>query len=140
MDLLARREHSRRELARKLARVDEASTELIAEVVDELAAGGLQSDQRFAEALARRRASLGYGPLRLVAELREHALEAEGRDAGVEITAPEWTERARTARCKRFGEALPGTPREVARQLRFLQYRGFTTEQARQALGRADDT
>ena len=137
MGLLARREHSRQELARKLARGGaEADPALVGSVLDELAAEGLQSDRRFADALARRRVETGHGPLRVIAELREHGLEA---GESVDVSDPEWLQRARAALARRFGEAVPRVPREVARQLRFLQYRGFTAGQARRALDARDD-
>jgi regulatory protein len=46
---------------------------------------------------------------------------------------------AREARRKRFGSAGPADFRERARQGRFLQYRGFSSEQIRAALGPGDD-
>ena len=55
-------------------------------------------------------------------------------DAGTD-----WPELARAVREKRFGAGAPADFRERARQARFLQYRGFTADQVRQALGSAAD-
>ena len=48
---------------------------------------------------------------------------------------PDWVERARSVRQKKFGKSLPADYAGKAKQARFLQYRGFTGAQIRQALG-----
>lgn len=138
MNMLARREHSSQELRRKLGfkGFDDAE-------VDEALAGlrqdRLQSDQRFIEALVRSRINKGCGPLRIQAELREHGIAEERIAQAVDANAEEWRERIEEVRRKRFGAARPGDMSERARQMRFLQYRGFTTEQIRSAMRRAGD-
>ena len=131
--LLSRREHSRRELVRKLARVTSDAT-LVEHAIDRLAEQGLQSDERFAAALVRRRTSSGHGPLRLLGELREHGIDSPTIETALAEAAGDWHRVAAAARAKRFGEAPPASRHELARQLRFLQYRGFTSEQARRAV------
>lgn len=137
LDLLARREHSAVELRRKLVRrgVGEGEAE---ELVAGLAGARLQSDGRFTEQYAASRRERGYGPLRIAAELRERGITGEliARLAGT--NDPDWGERARAARDKRFGATRPGNARERARQERFLQYRGFTSEQIRRAFDSDD--
>ena len=60
-------------------------------------------------------------------------------DAALEAAAEDWAAIAREVRRKRFGVSPPGDYRERARQARFLQYRGFSAEQIRAALGPGDD-
>lgn len=138
MNMLARREHSSQELRRKLGFKGFDGAE-----VDEALAGlrqdQLQSDERFIEALVRSRTNKGCGPLRIQAELREHGITDERIAQAVDANAGEWHERIEEVRRKRFGAASPGDMGERARQMRFLQYRGFTTEQIRAAMRRAGD-
>jgi regulatory protein len=133
MNLLARREHSARELHDKLlARGFEAA--VIAEALDTLSREGLLSDERFVESFVHSRINRGAGPLRIQAELRQRGVaEALIRD-GLDERDPAWLERAEAVRCKKFGPAIPREFRDKARQMRFLQYRGFSSEQVRRVL------
>ena len=134
--LLARREHSRRELARKLAErgFDDAETE---EALDRLVREGLQSDARFAEEYARARLGKGFGPRRVTAELAEYGVAVEHRH-WAELD-PE-AERARAAEAlhKRFGPGAPADRKDWARRMRFLEGRGFAPELCRPLVGGAD--
>jgi regulatory protein len=133
LDLLARREHSRAELRTKLRRRG-AEPSAIDPVLERLDAEGLQSDERCAEALARSCIRRGKGPLRIRAELRAHSIDDTVIGTTLAALDEPWTELARSARAKRFGEALPGTREERARQARFLEQRGFASEHIRAAL------
>lgn len=130
--LLARREHSRRELERKLARRGH-DADTVAAVMDGLAAEGLLSDTRFAEAYARSRVERGCGPLRIEAELAERGVAPELARPLLDDDADTWLARCREAHARRFGRA-PGDLRERSRQSRFLASRGFTGEQIRRTL------
>ncbi|NOX75875.1 MAG: regulatory protein RecX [Gammaproteobacteria bacterium] len=149
MDLLARREHSVAELHRKLvfyahgkaragakrdAERQKPDAGFVDEVVEKLQNEGLVSDARFTEAFVRYRASNGYGPQRIQAELRERGVSEKMRAVHLDFGDPLWFERALRVRRKRFGEGHPKDLKERARQARFLQYRGFTTDQVRQVL------
>ncbi len=133
LNLLARREHSRLELARKLRQRGMAGADL-EQVLNELAAARLLSDTRFAEEYARSRAGRGYGPVRIRAELRERGIDDAGIQAALAELGEDWCRQAREARQRRFGAEPPADLKERARQSRFLQQRGFSPEQIRQAL------
>jgi regulatory protein len=134
MDLLARREHSRHELTAKLsARGAERSA--ITPVLESLAHEGLQSDERYAEALLQSHLRRGKGPLRVRAELRARGVEDAVVESALREAEPAWIELAQQARSKRFGTALPDTREARARQARFLEQRGFAAEHIRAALG-----
>ncbi|MDN5862700.1 MAG: recombination regulator RecX [Salinisphaera sp.] len=122
--LLARREHAASELARKLVGrgFDRAAVD---EVLAQLAAEGLLDENRYAEALVRSRAEHGYGPLRIRAELAARGVEAGVVAAALDATQVNWRELAAAARRKRFGPEPPADLRARAKQLRFLQRRGF---------------
>jgi regulatory protein len=125
--LLARREYSRAEMREKLAaggnRNAEAMTEIDA-VLDELAALGYLSDTRFAKALVQQKSG-GYSKRAIGATLKARGVSSEAATdalAGSEIDDQDamvalWR--------RRFGKA-PVDDREKARQVRFLQSRGFS--------------
>ena len=130
---LARREHSRAELLAKLVRsgLERAAAE---RAVEDLGRRGLVCDARFAEAFIRSRVQRGSGPLRIRRDLEARGVEPEVVDRFLDTQEEEWEERARGARTKRFGAALPGDRVEAARQSRFLLGRGFTRRQVRRAI------
>lgn len=147
LDLLARREHSRRELLRKLGqRFPAAEPAQLEAVLEALAAAELQSDSRFCTALINMRARKGSGPLRIRLELREKGIDAGLISAGLSSDAVDWFAVAAEVWRKKFGPADTAAPadrqaqrREQARQYRFLQYRGFTPEQIAAALAGGGD-
>jgi len=134
MDLLARREHSRRELGEKLMRRG-FHAPLVQGVLDNLEQSNLLSDARFASAYVDSRAARGFGPLRIIAELKQRGIDGAGREAACDPAAREWRQRARQARRKRFGDTAPEEFTERARQARFLTQRGFSRSQVSAALG-----
>ena len=133
MRLLSRREHSREELRGKLVSrgFDAAAIEA---VLDELRAGGWQSDARFAEQYAAARGGRGYGPLRIREELRLRGVGEEVRAGSVDDQDPAWQDRARRALRRRFGESPPAGHEERAGRMRFLIRRGYGAEPARRAV------
>jgi len=131
--LLVRREHSARELRFKLER-REIDVAVIDEVLAQLVDDGYLSDARFAEVFVRSRYERGVGPLRIRAELRERGVEDHLVEDAFRELAADWFDAARRQRDRRFGAAPPEDFRERARQMRFLQQRGFSGEQARAAL------
>ncbi|KAB7619764.1 regulatory protein RecX [Alkalilimnicola sp. S0819] len=136
MRLLARREHSRRELARKLVQRG-FQRDCIEPALDALTAENLLSEERYTEQYVRARREQGYGPLRILAELGERGIR-EGLAEPFLHGHDDWAERAAQARHKRFGAEGPGNMKERARQYRFLAQRGFSAEQIRVALQDAD--
>lgn len=133
MDLLARREHSQLELSRKLIRKG-FDADRVERIISELQSDNLQSDQRFAEQYVRYRADRGYGPYRIVQELKERGIHGSLINELVISDDPAWLERCHQVRSRRFGTGRPGDIREQAKQQRFLNYRGFTSEQIRRLM------
>lgn len=130
--LLARREHSRRELKRKLTTrgVEDGEAEA---VLEKLAERGWQDDARFAQTLARTRIGMGHGPLRIRAELGTHGLSGEQIEAALEELAPDWAEQARQAVLKRFTAADMADPQRRRKAAEFLFRRGFDHDSVRAA-------
>lgn len=132
--LLARREHAGSEIKRKLHERG-YDAEITAEIVDELSRKRLISDERFAEVFIRSRATRGQGPVRLKAELRHLKVPTELIERYLGTIEIAWSALAAEARARKFGKILPDSMAERAKQVRFLQYRGFTADQIRAALG-----
>ncbi|TAH47566.1 MAG: recombination regulator RecX [Betaproteobacteria bacterium] len=133
---LAQRDHSRTELARKLAAHGSAAE--VAEVVARMGELGLQSDRRFAEAWVRSKA-VRFGAARLRNELGRRGVERELVDEALAAECVESElERARAVWRAKFG-APPADAREWARQARFLQTRGFATDVIRKLLKEQPD-
>jgi regulatory protein len=120
---LVRREHSRAELARKLAPHAESAAALAA-LIDELVSRKQLSDERYATERARSLARK-YGPARIRHDLGAKGISADIVDA-IATDAGE-LERARTILARKY-RAPAGTPEERARRARFLQGRGFSTD------------
>ena len=142
MDLLARREHAAAEIQQKLQayakKKDFGETDKIAKVINDLQNEGLLSDERFTEMFVRYRKNNGRGPMRIQTELRERGVSEKIQTAWLDFSDPQWREKVVEVRIKRFGNNLPGDYKERARQARFLQSRGFTTDQIKVALAGDD--
>ncbi len=126
---LVRREHSRAELARKLA-PHAASPQAVAEVLDVLLSRKQLSDERFAEERARS-LSRKYG----AAHIR-HDLNSRGiSDEISERVSSDFNEleKARAILKRKYHEPAP-TREERAKRARFLQGRGFSYEVIRGVL------
>ena len=130
---LARREHSRPELARKLARHADDPLEVEA-VLERLQQQGLLSEARFAASVMHRRAA-GRGSALVLQELRQHGVSAAALEQAHEQMQATELERAQAAWQKRFGVA-PADAKDQARQMRFLAARGFSTSIIRQVVPR----
>ena len=129
--LLARREHTRVELARKLSGL--GTQEDIDTVLADMEASQLQSDNRTAESYLRSNAS------RLGASRLRHTLKTRGvapemiEEQLAQADLPDEIERARAAWSRKFSGA-PANAKEWARQARFLQSRGFAGDIVRRLL------
>lgn len=129
--MLARREYSRLELERKLTPFSENSAE-ISELLADFERRGWLSEQRVVEqVLASRRRR--FGAQRIAHELREKGL-SDAAIAGAHMLLQEGEiETARAVWIKKFG-VVPANARDKARQMRFLQGRGFSLEVIRRLL------
>lgn len=137
MDLLARREHTRKELITKLVSRDFAES-VVSAVLDRLREENLQSDDRFAEAYVNMRTNKGYGPVRILQELQERGVSSELQEMYIDDRDSDWLDRIRDVREKKFGHEAPADYQASMKQARFLQYRGFTHAQIRHVLNNFD--
>jgi regulatory protein len=124
LGLLARREHSARELKTKLAarghKADEAGP-----AIEQLKDRHYQSDDRFAVSMARRRAAQGYGPRRIQAELKSHGMTDAAIREAVAAVEVDWVAIAAAQLRRRHGSVVPADHEARAARAGFLLRRGF---------------
>ncbi len=133
LQLLTRRDHSRAELRAKLAS-EADSAEALDAVLDGLQAQRLLSDHRFASQRVVARAGR-YGNARLKQELRQTGVSDEDIAAALPEAGDEAL-RCQSVWARKFGE-LPKSAAERAKQMRFLQYRGFSGDAIRRVMSGA---
>lgn len=134
LKLLTNREHSRAELARKLgARGYPAAA--VAAVLDRLIEDGLLDEARLLAAYVAERLDKGFGPLRIRAELQGKGLSDARIGPYLALDDETCLARMTAARARRFGPAAPTDRAELARQARFLEYRGFPSHLIARLLG-----
>ena len=127
MDLLARREHSVKELLKKLSdRFEEP--ELIIKVVDQLAQDNLVSNSRFAEMYVRSRINKQFGPIRIKHDLRERGVSDFQIGCALEEADPDWFQLIHDLSVKKYGYTVPSEVKETAKRMRFFQSRGFDSD------------
>ena len=139
MNILARREHSRAELARKLSPYGEADE--VDALLDVLEQENLLSNSRYVEMLAHARAGR-HGSLRLKSDLREKGVSENEMAVALESARMQDLDAARAVWQKKFGEMASDVLDSTAgraRQYRFLASRGFPSEVIRRVLGGMDD-
>jgi regulatory protein len=137
ISLLARRDLSSGELRGKLrARAFDDAT--VTAVLADLLARGVLNDERYAQNYVAYQSGRGRGPVRIAADLRRQGLAAAVVAAALE-SGPDWSALACQACRARFGPSPPRDWPEKARQARFLQQRGFSSDHIRSATGADPD-
>ena len=131
--LLARRDFASGELAARL-QADGYPAEAVAAVITDLMAERILDDARFASHYVAYHGQRGQGPRRIATDLGARGVAAVHIEAAL-ATGPDWGALARAVRTRRFGLTPPESWAEKAKQRRFLQYRGFSSDHIRSALG-----
>lgn len=151
---LSRRELSQKELRQKLLDKDQ-DPKMVEELLVEFAEKGYQSDERCIYMLIREAVRKGRGKQYILQSFYKHGitpnlpLDELIKNADVESLTDgtileydikpnqekiDWRKLAVEARTKKYGNLIPKDPKEKARQLRFLQYRGFSMDVSLEAL------
>jgi regulatory protein len=125
LGLLARREHSVKQLMQKLSLRGFAKEE-IRQTLDDLIASGYLSNLRFAECYTRSRIEKGFGPVRIAIELFDRGIDDELAQQVLLEYQHTWMELAQKAYIKRFGHIKSVDIQEKAKRQQFMLYRGFT--------------
>ncbi|ENW51623.1 recombination regulator RecX [Acinetobacter baumannii] len=134
--LLTRRDYSKAELIEKLARYAQ-NIEEVKQLVEVLSEQNYQSDQRVAEQMLASQIRKGKGPKRIQQALKIKQIENDL--IADEIQEIDWVEQAYQLKVKKFGEAVEKDPKLKAKQIRFLQYRGFDLDVILKAIQRKLD-
>ena len=148
IDLLARREHGSSELKTKLVkrfRKRDCDLNTVEQVTQQLIEEGLLSDERFAASRVRQLAGRGYGPSRIRNDLRQQRVEHLISDNMEEAFDSEvdWEAEATAVYEKKYGGApiegdWDARLRERGRRLRFMQYRGFSSDVSQNLVNKDD--
>jgi regulatory protein len=132
MGFLARREHSRHELASKLAKKQFERADICA-CLDRLEERDYLSNQRFMESFTRHRATSGFGPQRIRADLMRRGLTASVVDDYLSEVEIDWRALLHTAWAKKFTHP-PADFKTMVKQTRFLLQRGFEPDSVQQLM------
>lgn len=134
--LLARREYSRHELRQRL--LERAlNADEVDHLVDELVASDYQNDERMAGMVLRSQLRQGRGPARVQQALKKHHIDAEL--VSDEMQQMDWLQQALALKVRKFGPEVARDPKLRARQVRFLQYRGFALDVIMKVTSRSAD-
>ena len=134
LDCLSRREYGSQELLRKMLLKDheqDVSEQVLSELIEE----DLLSDERFAEAMVSHGAFKGQGPRKIRHDLAKKSLDTHFVNAAFNLSPVDWFALAKEVRLKKYGAENPKEWKDKAKQMRFLQTRGFDTEQINASFG-----
>jgi len=136
--LLSRREHSRKELAEKLAKRSESIR--LADVLDELEQAGYLSDVRFTESFVRMRIGQGHGLIRIRFDLQRKGIQSDMLARVLEEMEPDWFELARELYRRKYRTVLDAADyKEKAKRVRYMSQRGFSMDQCLYAMAEYDE-
>ena len=124
LSILARREHSRWELAQKLSSWTEDKN-LIEAVLNECETQNWLNETRFVEAYIRYRSQKLYGPKKIAYELQQKKIASELIETSLSKSNINWEELSERAKQKKFGSAEAKSSLEKAKHQQYLYQRGF---------------
>lgn len=138
VSLLARREHSVRELTFKLSQKEYPQKD-IDQAIERLIKEKYLDNERFMECLIRARIAQGQGPMMILAELATHDISANQAQNHEKWQQTNWDLVAYQAKVKRFGLAVEQDIKKKAKQAQFLTRRGFSASQVNTAISSLDE-
>lgn len=133
--MLSRRDYSTSELQRRIERRiretekdSPTAPECLPQVIERLLESQYLDDSRTIYSFFRSYLNKSYGPLRIRQELRLKGFPSEIIERVLEETDTDWYTLCQDLKEKKFGTAKPKDFKERAKQIRYLQYRGFTSD------------
>jgi len=130
LDLISRREHSPLELSRKLQQRGFDSA-LIEQILLEFTEQHWLDEARFSESYIHSRSQKGYGLSRISQELQQRGIDKTCIQQVLAEMEIDWFALAGQVLSKRFASAPSAERKQRLREMRFLQYRGFSHDQIR---------
>jgi regulatory protein len=146
--ILAMRDHSEKELRRKLVapiftKTGPEPIDAPPEDVDKVVAWCLESnyldDARFTRQFIASRSRKGYGPARIRLELNQKGIGRADIDQAMYDCEIDWVELARDQAERKYGEPLPTVFAEKVKAQRFLLNRGYLMEDIQQIWRKVND-
>ena len=128
LDCLSRREYGTQELLNKMLLKDHPKAES-EQVLKELTEEDLLSDVRFARAMVKHGYFKGQGPRKIMHDAQKKNLPAHYLNDAFAACEIDWFDLAKEVRIKKFGQAVPTEWKIKAKQMRFMQTRGFELDQ-----------
>lgn len=126
--LLSKREHSVAEIVQKLSQQEFIVSDIHA-VLDKFVENGIQSDARFTFHFVRNCTMKGQGLSRVKQALKVHNIDSSMLHEALDELEIDWYSNAYAVKCKKFGEEVETDWQKKQKQMRFLQYRGFSQDQ-----------
>ena len=122
MDFLSRREHSKKEIYKKM--LDKVNyLEILDEEIKKLEQDGILDDERFAEQYLYSLVKKGLGPLRINKYLQEKGVDSHLINTLLKDL--DWQDLAKEVLLKKSKYQIPPKEKDVIKLKRFLNYRGF---------------
>jgi regulatory protein len=134
LNSLSRRDHGQYELSQKLLAKGFPDAE-VKEAINYCLERGYLDEFRYIQSQIRQHISKGHGERRIRQTLMQKRACSDLIDQGLEEQNQDWFELAKTVAQRKFKLIPAPDQKERAKQIRFLQYRGFTFEQITYALG-----
>ncbi|MBF7687174.1 regulatory protein RecX [Acinetobacter rathckeae] len=123
--LLGRKEYSKAELTEKLQQYAEDINEVQA-IVEQMIEYNYQNDERYAQQMFRSQLSKGQGPQRIKQKIQQKSVDLQFIEDQLEST--NWLAEAYALKVRKFGQEIATDPKIKAKQVRFLQYRGYSLD------------
>lgn len=133
VSLLAKKNYSSGDMHRQLARVTEKMDD-VEHVLRRLTDNHYLNDIQSINYLIDKQIKKFHGPTRIKQELRQKGFPPALIEQEIEQSGVDWYELAKEARVRKFGDALPTEPKEKNKQIRHLQYKGYTMDTIFEAL------
>ena len=137
VDLLSRREHSAQELSQKLQKKGFGENDIELAII-RLQEENLQSDDRFTESFVNERIRRGHGPIKIMHELRQIGVAENMVENYVNAEEEQWLSLVQLQYQKKYANLKVRDYNEWSKRARFLQGRGFTSTQIRNAISSID--
>lgn len=139
LELLSRRDYSEKELSDKL-KIKECPTDEVCKVIHELVQAGYINEAKITENHIHWRRVKGLGPERIAMELKARGIPEAIIAEQLDMTDNAWLAEAQKVWQKHFKNQMPSDFKTKAKQMRFLQYRGFTSEQIESVFNESFET
>ena len=132
LDLLSRREHSRKELYIKLTKRFDCKDEINL-TLDQLEENNLLCDSRFTEEYVHSRRRKGFGPVKISMELEKKGVKDSLISSEID-KFNDWEKLAELSFKKRFPDGASKNFKELQKQKNFLNNKGFSFYQIESVL------